>query len=201
MYSMKNKRLWILLGGLILVGLAFLFLNFRVAVSNTQSNKLVATTDSGDKMQVPMQRNEKISMVLVGNSQLIRALQDRLTEQLERAGMGEIELAQELKQTFPNPVLVVKVGQPGPIWTPFLAMSKFSVHAGYASNGDATYMEIMEATHTSIASPDPAVLKMYAEYDVDDLSFGLISRQGYHQYLADYFAQEIIAALKNLYKI
>ncbi len=198
---MKNKRLWISLGVVILIGLAFLFLNFRVAVSNTQSNKLVATTDSGTKLQVPLQRNEIISMVLVGDSPLMRVLQETLTDQMEKAGMGKIELVQELKQTFPNPVLVVKVGQPGPTWTPFFAMSKFSVHAGYASNGDTTYMEIVEATHTSIASPDPAVLKMYAEYDVDDLSLGLISRQGYQQYLADYFAQEIIAALKNLYKI
>ncbi len=148
-----------------------------------------------------MQRNEKISMVLLGDSSLIGVLQDTLADQLEKAGLGEIESVQELTPTFLNPVLVVKVGQPGPIWTPFFAMSKFSVHAGYASNGDATYMEAVEATHTSVASPDPMVVNMYAEYDVNDLSWGLISRQGYHQYLADYLAQEIIAALKTLYKM
>ncbi len=198
---MKNKRLRILLGWVVLISLAFLLLNFRVAVSNTQSNKLVATTDSGDKLQVPMQRNEKISMVLVGESSLIGVLRNTLADQMDKAGIGEIELVQELTPTLPNPVLVVKVGQPSPIWTPFLAMSQFSVHAGYASNGDTTYMERMEATHTSIGSPDPSILNMYAEIDVNDLSWGVISRQGYNQYLADYFTQEIIAALKNLYKM
>ncbi len=184
-----------------MIGLAFLLLDFRVAMSNTRTNTLVATTDSGNKLQVPMQRNEKISMVLVGESSLIRVLQNTLADQIYKAGMGEIELVQELKPNFPNPVLVVKVGQPGPVWTPFFSMSQFSVHAGYASNGDTTYMELMEATHTSIASPDPAVLKMYGEYEVNDLSWGLISRQGYNQYLADYLTQEIITALKNLYKM
>jgi hypothetical protein len=89
------------------------------------------------------------------------------------------------------------VGKPGPIWTPFFAVSQFSIHAGYASNGDSTFMEAIEKTHTSVAQKD--VANMYAEFEVSDRSFGLISRLGYHQLLADYLAQEIVAALKNLY--
>ena len=62
---MKNKPLWILLAGIVLVSAAFLFLNFRVAASNTQAEKLIFTTDMGDNMPVPMQRRDKISIVLV----------------------------------------------------------------------------------------------------------------------------------------
>lgn len=40
---------------------------------------------------------------------------------------------------------------------------------------------------------------MYAEFDVSDRSFGLISRLGNHQFLADYLAQEIVAVMKALY--
>lgn len=150
-------------------------------------------------MPVPMQRRDKISIVLVGKGPLVRALQKALTEQMDKAGMGEIELVQELEPVYQNPVLVVKVGKPNPIWTPFFAMSQFSIHAGYASDGDSTFMEGVEETHTSIAKKD--VANMYAEYKVNDRSWGLISRPGYYQFLADYFAQEIVTVMKDLYKV
>jgi hypothetical protein len=76
-------------------------------------------------------------------------------------------------------------------------MSRFSIHAGYASNGDSTFMEVIEKTHTSIGKKD--VANMYAEFEVSNRSLGLISRLGYHQYLADYLVQEIVVALKDLY--
>jgi len=196
---MKNKRLWILLAGVVLISAAFLLLNFRVAASNTQTDKLIFTTDMGDVMPAPMQRKDKISIVLVGEGPLVHSLQKALTEQIGKAGIGQIDLEQGFESVYPNPVLVVKVGKPGPFWTPFFAMSQFSIHAGYASNGDSTFMEGVEKTHTSVGKKD--VSNMYAEYEVNDRSFGLISRAGYHQFLADYLAQEIVAVLKDLYHV
>jgi len=197
---MKSKLLWVLLGGTVLLSAAFLLLNFRVAVSSTQASKLVFTTDSGDNLLTPRQGNDKISMVLVGEGPLASALQKALTEQMDEAGIGEIELMQELEPGYQNPVLVVKVRRPNPIWTPFFAMSEAPIHAGYASNGDMTFMKAAETTHTSVAGPDHSVLTMYAEYEVNDRSLGLISRAGYHEFLADYLAQEIVTALKDLYR-
>ena len=197
---MKNKRSWILLGGILLIGAAFLLLNFRVAArNNTQTGKLIFSTDMGENMPVTMQRRDKISIVLVGEGPLVRALQKALTEQMGKAGIGESDLVQELESVYQNPVLVVKVSEPDPIWTPFFAMSQFSVHAGYASDGDSTFMEGVEKTHSSIGKKD--VSNMYAEYEVNDRSFGLVSRPGYHQFLADYLAQEIVTALKDLYHV
>jgi len=196
---MKNKRLWILLGGIALIGAAFLLLNFRVAASNTQVDKLIFTTDMGDNLPIPMQRRDKISIVMVGEGPLVGALRNSLTKQMDTIGMGEIELVEEFEAVYQNPVLVVKVNKSGPIWTPFFAMGKYSVHAGYASNGDSTFMKLAEETHTSVGKVD--VANMYAEFDVNDRSLGLISRPGYHQYLADYLTQEIVQALKTLYKI
>jgi len=196
---MKNKRLWILIGGIVLISSAFLLLNFRVAASNNQTMKTVLTTELGDNKPIFMQRNEKISIALVGEGPLVSALKNALTEKMDKVGMGEIELVQELEPAYQNPVLVVKVGRPSLIWTPFFAMSQFSIHAGYASNGDSTYVDVVEKTHTTIGNPDHSILNMYAEYEVNNRSWGLISRLGYDQYLADYLAQEIVAALKDLY--
>jgi len=195
---MKNKRFWVLFGGIVLIGATFLFLNFRVAASIKQTeNFFIFKTDMGDNMPVPMQRRDKISLVLVGEGPMVRALQKELTVQMIGAGLGEIELEKEFEPIYPNPVLVIKVGKPSPIWTPLFAMSQFYVHAGYASNGDSTFMDEIEKSHTSVGKKD--VANMYAEYEVKDRSFGLISRPGYHQFLADFLAQEIVTALKDLY--
>jgi hypothetical protein len=198
---MKNKRLWILVGGILLIVAAFLLLNFRLAASNTQAMRKVVTTTLEGDMPESNQQPAKISLVLVGEGPMVRALQKTLTQKLDNVGLGEIEVVDELKPTYQTPILVVKVISSRSFWTPLFGISQLSIHAGYASNGDSTFMEVIEATQTSIGNPDHSVLNMYAEYDVDDRSLGMISRPGYHQYLADFTAQEILDALKQLYKM
>lgn len=198
---MKNKRLWILLGGILLVSAAFLLLSFRVAVSNTQSLGMIMVTELEGDYPDRLQSDDTISVVMVGDGPLVRALQKALTEKIDKVGTSQIEWEQELKPNYPNPVLVVKVGRPSPIWTPFFATSRFSIQAGYATNGDTTFMDALDKTQPYIRSSDPSVVNLYTEYEGSDRSFGLISRLGYHRYLADYLAQEIVQSLKNLYNI
>lgn len=198
---MKYKRLWILLGGILLVSAAFLLLSFRVAVSNTQSLGMIMVTELEGDYPDRLQSDDTISVVMVGDGPLVRALQKALTEKIDKVGTSQIEWEQELKPNYPNPVLVVKVGRPNPIWTPFFATSQFSIQAGYATNGDTTFMDALDKTQPYIRSSDPSVVNLYTEYEGSDRSFGLISRLGYHRYLADYLAQEIVQSLKNLYNI
>ena len=198
---MRHKRLWILLGGIVLISAAFLLLNFRVAESNTQAIQKIITTEAQGNYPDRLQRNDKISLALGGEGPLVSALQKALVETIDKAGMGQLELAQEPGPRYPNPVLVVNVERPSLIWTPFYAMSHFNIYAGYATNGDTTFMELLDKTQPYIRNPDPSAVNLYTEYDGNDRSFGLISRLGYHQYLADYLAQEIVNALKNLYNI
>jgi hypothetical protein len=166
----KNKRFWILLGGIALISAAFLLLNFRLAMSSTQAEKLLLTTDMGDNLPVSMRRNKKITIVMVGEGPLVKALQKVLGEKMREAGFGEIELVYELELFYRNPVLVIKVGKPNPAWTPLFAMSKVPVYAGYASDGDTTLIETIEQTHTSVSKKNVAF--RYAEYDVKDRSVG-----------------------------
>jgi len=198
---MKDKRFWILLGGMLLFGAAFLLLNFRVAVGNLQSVQMIMVTELEGNYPERLQSDDKISMVLAGDGTFVRALQKALTEKMNNVGMGQLEWEQELEPKYPNPVLVVKVGQPSPIWTPFFGVSQFSLRAGYATNGDTTFMDGLDKTQPYIRSSNPSVVNLYTEYEVSDRSFGLISRPGYDGYLADYLAQEIVQALKNLYNI
>lgn len=199
--TMRNKRLWILAGGIVLISAAFLLLNFRAAASNTQAVQKIITTELQGRYPDPLQENDKVSLVLVGEGSLVSAVQKALMEKMDNAGMGKVELAHGLEPRYPNPVLIVKLGKPSLIWTPFLAMSQFSIQAGYATNGDTTFMDFLDETQIYLSNPDPSVVNMFTEFEGSDRSFGLISRPGYHRYLADYLTQEIVNALKNLYNI
>jgi hypothetical protein len=195
---MKNKYLWIFLGGIAVLGAAFIFLNFRLAVSKTSSEKNLTTTGIGDQMPVAMQRRDKISIALVGEGPLVNILQNALAAEFGKVGIGDIELVQGLEEAYQNPVLIVQVGRPGLIWTPLFATGQFSVQVGYSSSGDTTFMG---KNPIGMDNKNGPALNLYSEYLIRDRSWGLISRLGYHQILADYLAQEIAAMLKDLYKV
>jgi hypothetical protein len=129
---------------------------------------------------------------------LIAALQKALAVEGKDARIADLELVQGIKPRYQGPVLVINVGRPGLLWTPFFATSQFTIHAGYSSSGDTTFME---ETPITISSQDGLALNMYSEYKVSDRSWGLISRPGYHQMLADYLAREIVTTLKDLYRV
>ncbi len=65
---MKRRRLWILLVAIVALFVAFWWLDLRLAVSNTQSQKNLTTTSIGmeDKLPEVMQRREKINLALTG---------------------------------------------------------------------------------------------------------------------------------------
>jgi hypothetical protein len=197
---MKMKQVWIVVTGIALLGAAFWFLNFRVATSNTQSQKTITTAGIGVEDSLPdaMQHREKIILALVGEGPLVDALQKALAVEMKDAGLGDIEPLQGIDPKYQNPVLVVEIGRPGVLWTPFFSTSQFTIQAGYSSTGDTTFMG---KTPVNIDNRNGPNMIMYGEYKISDRSLGLISRPGYHQILADYLAREIVATLKDLYRM
>ena len=193
-----KKWLWVLLGSIALLGAAFWCLNFRLAASNTQIQKNITTTSIGNGLPNAMQHREKINLVLVGEGPLIAALQKALAVEMDRSGLVDIEPVQRMEPQYESPVLIIKIEKPGLLWIPFLATSRFTIQTGYSSIGDTTFMG---KTPIALEYKDGPALNMYGEYKVSDRSWGLISRLGYHQLLADYLAREIVAALKDLYGV
>jgi hypothetical protein len=200
---MKYKRwLWIILGGLALLSAAFLLANFHAAMSTTRAEHNISTTSGGEGLPEAMQRREKISIVVEGEGPLARALRKAAPAALREAGLGEAELAQAVEGDYPNPALVIQTGHwrqsasLGVLWTPFYASSEFTIQAGYASNGDAGFMD---GTSTVVIGEDGPVLNMSAEYRVSDRSWGILSRPGYYDLLAEYTAKQVVESVKNLY--
>jgi len=198
---MKTKRFWLLPGGILLISAAFLFLNFRLASSDTQVMQSINTTEIDGHYPERLGADDKISFLLTGEGPLASALQKALAEKIDEAGLGQAEPAHKLEPRNPNPALIVKVGRPGLVWTPFFATSRFSIQAGYATDGDTAFMETLDKTQPYIRNPNPSVVDLYTEFEGSDRSFGLMSRLGYHRYLADYLAGEVVNTLKNLYNI
>jgi hypothetical protein len=194
----KNRQLWNVLGGMAFLFAAFWGLNFRVTASNTSSEKNITTTSIGEELPYAMQRREKINLALVGEGSLVAALQKALTLEINKAGIGEMELVQGTAPKYPSPVLVIKWRSPELLWTPFFATSWFTIQSGYSSTGDTAFLE---ETPVTIDNRDGPALNMYGEYTVRDYSWGLISRPGYYQILANYLAQQIVITLKELYRV
>ena len=196
--TMKNRRFQILLAGIALLFAAFWFLNFRLATSNTQFEKNITTTGIGEELPNAMQHREKINLALVGEGPLIAALEKALIFEMKSTGIRDIELVEGIESKYKNPVLIVKAGKSNLLWTPFFATSRFQVQAGYSSSGDTTFMGEIPII---IDNKDGPAINMYGECNISDRSWGLISRPGYHQILADYLAQQIVAIVKDLYRV
>jgi hypothetical protein len=195
---MKNRRLWMSLAGIALLSVAFWFLNFRLAASNTQSQNNITTTGIGDGLPDVIQHRENINLALVGEGLLVTALQEALVTEVNNAGIGTVRLVEGNEPKYQNPVLIVRVESPDLFWTPFFATSQFTVQAGYSSSGDVTLVGKAPVTIDNRYGP---ALAMYGEYQVSDRSWGLLSRPGYHQILAHYLARQIVATLKDLYHV
>jgi len=193
-----QKWLWVSLGGIALLWAAFWYLNFRIAASNTKSEHNHSTTIIGAGLPEVMQDREKINLVLLGEGPLIGALANALAVEMNKAGMEDIELMQGIEPGFQSPALLVKVGNPDLLWTPFFATSQFTIQAGYSSTGDSAFMG---ETQVIIDNKDGPVLNMYGVYEVSDRSWGLISPPSYYQTLAEYLAREIVSTLKDLYRV
>jgi hypothetical protein len=196
----QHRRLWILLACIFSFFVAFGWLDFRLVASNTQLEKNITTTSIGMEENLPdvMKRREKINLALVGEGPLIAALQKALTPEIKKAGLGDIELVEAIVLKYQGPVLVVKVGRPGSLWMPFFVTSRVAVQAGYSSSGDTT---LLGKTRVDIDNTGGPAMMMYGEYKVNDRSWGVISRLGYYHLLADYLAQQIVATLKDLYRV
>jgi hypothetical protein len=198
--AMQHRRLWILLASIVSLFVAFWWLDFRLATSNTHCEKSIASTSIAMEDQLPdaMQRRQTIHLALTGEGPLVTSLQKGLTVEIKNARIGEIELVEAIVPKYQGPVLVVKVGRPGLLWMPFFVTSRVTVQIGYSSSGDTT---LLGNTPAYIDDRNGPAMMMYGEYKVNDRSWGVISRLGYYHQLADYLAQQIVATLKDLYRV
>lgn len=194
---MKNKKTLFILAVLAVLAAAFLLFNFRAAFSNTKAQSNAVTASSGDGLPDVMQQHVEITLMVKGDGPLVAILERSLTAEIRKAGLGEVELVRALDAQYPNPVLLVDISKPGVLWTPVFGSSEFAVTAGFVSNGETA---TIGAKPVVFDSTDGPAINMFAEYQVSDRSWGILSRPGYYQVLADGLAVKIVEALSKLYQ-
>ncbi|MDX1612895.1 MAG: hypothetical protein R3300_01220 [Candidatus Promineifilaceae bacterium] len=97
-----------------------------------------------------------------------------------------------------HPYLLVEIEQADVRWTPVWAAAEVVARVSYASTGDMVWRH-QETVIMSRQEGDPvdAVVKARGDFEVDDESWGLLSRPAYYDRLADALAAEIEKALQT----
>lgn len=189
-----RQRTWAaIIAALILIILAFNFLNFRAAQSATEVNHSLSTYRAGETPPDSMAPGFTINVAIRGEPAIAAALTDALQEQLEaQPNVGGVTpLSLDRARDRGEPLLVVDLISDR-LWTPLYARTTLTAQLFFAYDGDAPW----PLDEPVVFDVSPAV-KADGEFIVTDRTMGLISRPGYHHHLAHSLASDIAAALHN----
>lgn len=185
---MKFQKLtiWIILAALVIImGAAFVGLNFRVANSTTdmsRSQDKYAYAKEDQEIALPRRVNVFVESDDPLGERLQRALVDQLREDTSFAVVGSLD---SLDEVGDDPVLVVRFLERSWLWTPFYGQGSLRLEVAYASNGDLSWREDDVVEMPSSGVPESGVVWLKGEYNIHDSSWGVISRIAYRQRLAE----------------
>jgi hypothetical protein len=196
--TQKNRLLLLVVVLLIIIAGAFLLLDFRLSrqtmAVNAQTERYSANVDQTH----PLPAAQDLDLYVVAPEALEEDLTAALLAELaQNPYAGRITVKEEPLQAASNAVLVVRVaGSPGSVWTPFYTRAVLEGQVAYASDGAVDWMEpgtvVLEA-------PDPPqpMMKVRGTQEFRGTGYGLISRPGYHRYLAGELASQINTLLET----
>lgn len=191
--STRQRTLVLLIAALILIILAFNFLNFRAAQSATEVNHTLNTYRTGQRLPDSMAPGFTLNVAIRGEPAIVEALTEALQEQLEaQPNVGTAtSLALDRAQVRGEPVLLADLTSDR-LWTPVYARATLNAQIYYAYDGDAPW----PLDKPVVFDVSPAI-KSDGEFVVTDRTMGLISKPAYHRHLAQSLASDIAAALQD----
>ena len=106
--DMKIRHNRILLGGLaLLIAPFFSSTSVRIQQHQGENNGPASVLET----KASMRRRDKITIVVEGDGQLARAIEKAVLAEFRKAGLENVELAQPLTPSYPNPVLLDQTRQ------------------------------------------------------------------------------------------
>ena len=181
--KMKKTGIGIALLVIGLVAASFFLLNYRYSSSQTTQNSAVASSRSGNseeqnKLFPPAVTN----VVVVGSSRLDASLKANLSDWLPGvAGLGEVHFVKPDSIPAESALLYVQIKEQNVRWTPVYSSAAVQVEVAYAENGDVSFKDTNPVYFQS--GTKPGTLQFKGTYQLDDISWGLISLPGYQYYL------------------
>jgi hypothetical protein len=125
-----------------------------------------------------------------------RSLQAEITRRLQQLPeFGQIQPISDPVDQAEFPYLFVEIARKDIFWTPVYGRAELEIKIAYASNGDVSFRYSEPPTfHNENQAPS---IKRSGQYKFADVSWGIMSLPGYHDYLASQVATAILADLQN----
>jgi hypothetical protein len=194
---MKRSSLWLFtsIGLLALLALAFLFLDFHLARSNTQVESQVSTSRSNPPDSGGLPENQELQIYVEGPAIMSAALRRELAIRLETSRyFSQVTILDAPQDIAGRPNLAVSIEDPQVLWTPFFARAEFNMRVGFASDGDISWRH--EESPVLQFHGEPAVV-LSGDFQIMDTTLGVISRPAYLEYLGEQAALRISESLER----
>ncbi len=177
----------------VLAALAFNLISFNVMSSRMQRDSSLVSIGAGPDDQ-PFQP-DLTGLAVEGNGRLESPLQKQMAKNLEgQPGFGAIQPVDEPAGPAGRPMLLVRVEPRTLLWTPFYSRADLQVTVLYDSEGDLS--SLMGDSAVVKSSEGKRIIQRKGDFTFTDVSWGLISKPGYTDYLAREIAKQIAAELK-----
>lgn len=194
MKSFKRSRILILL--LLAAVLAFVFLDFHLAKSITNSSHNWTRASS----QAPQGYQTGYTQIYIApaqNDPLSRTLAEALYRQAEESEYFLPVLLDSIPEDGQFPIVLVSVSSNSFFWTPFYAKSTLKAEFAFSNFRSLTSIDSYRNSTLPLASEQLPIEGGGSEEQVDQ-SFGLFSIAGYRRLACNLAAGSILADLEQM---
>jgi hypothetical protein len=196
---MKQKR-WIVMivitFAIVALMTPFGWASFRAAYSQTRRNSTMATASGGARPGQVNIPTATTGLHVTGQGLFQRSLQAEIIRRLPQVpGFGEIQPISDPLDQVEFPYLFVEISRKSIFWTPVYGRAELEIKIAYASNGDVSF-RYSEPTAFHNEDQGPSIQRS-GQYTFTDVSWGIMSLPGYHDYLASQVVTAILADLQE----
>lgn len=190
---MRRKSMLVVLVSVIIISLAFLFLDFSAANSETRADSQVSIASSG-KPETDL--TGELYIFVEKDDGLTEVLKSRLTEELRGQGIKIFEV-KSLGEKYDDKALAVATLKREISYNPFFPSADLEVLFFYSSNGNTSYFGAIKRGEVPPFIIEHKELFIEGHLKLTDVTRGIISLRAYQNHLADEIAKNIILKLQS----
>ncbi|MGE5620512.1 MAG: hypothetical protein ACM3US_14795 [Sphingomonadaceae bacterium] len=180
----------------VMLGFFFFWVDFWAAIGQTRTNSQVSTysmTPQGSRDSGP---TGTLTVFVPGDDPLEVAFKRELVSFLEKGTLfGDTRLVDSPAANPDGPAVTVEIAERDLLWTPIRAQARLMLKLAYASDGDLSWRDD-RVVHMETRS-EAGMRRVRAEFQVEDTSYGVISRPAYIRRIGRAIAADVQKALEK----
>jgi hypothetical protein len=180
----------------VLITAAFLLLDFNLQQARMSVDSSGETYSFSVDEDTPLPLEQDIDLYVRAPLTLQEELAASLREQLPAVPyVRDVNILKGPSESSKDSILIVEILEPAvQFWSPFYTRTLATVDVVYASDGEVAWIDEPVVRLNNEGVPEP-VVRVHREHNFDGRAYGLISRPGYDQYLAEEIARTVSHAL------